>query len=168
MFSVPVCTYKSSWIIHRTGEKEGQTHTHLQTQRERVCVCMSVCYQLSRSHWLPRFWTKFSGFSGSPWLPSSNGFSSSATTRKGQNSPTKYCLQCSSFKNWVNFHPGCTAHQIMYIFYLNICFSQTYRIFCKHKGGKVVDKFIKFPFCNSKYLSLNEFMGEFSPIADIF
>ena len=48
------------------NRRERQTDTHTLADTQRECVCMSVCYQLSRSHWLPRFWTKFSGFSGSP------------------------------------------------------------------------------------------------------
>ena len=54
--------YKSSWIIHRIGER----HVHSHTKR----VCLYVCYQLSRRvAGCLRFWTKLSGFSGSGFSP---------------------------------------------------------------------------------------------------
>ena len=93
------------------------------------CVGVPVCCQLSRRvAGCPRFWTKFSGSSGSgfsplftPWLPSAltiptRQFSSSATTGIGGNSPTTYTLQGSSLKTWVNFHPGRVPRQICMIF----------------------------------------------------
>ena len=126
-------------------------------------VRVPVCYQLSRRvTGCPKFWTKFSGSSGSgfsplftPWLPSAQTFptrqfSSSVTTGMGENSPTTYTLQGSYLKTWVNFHPGRIQREIcifciFYIFYI----SQTYKNFSKHKGKKVVDKVMKFPFRNS-------------------
>ena len=94
------------------------------------CVRVPVCYQLSRRvAGCPRFWTKFSGSSGSgfsplftPWLPSAQTiptrqFSSSATTGMGKNLPTTYTLQGSSLKTWVNFHPGRIPRQMCMVFH---------------------------------------------------
>ena len=114
-------------------------------------MCLCVSYQLSRRvAGCPRFWTKFSGRSGSgfsplftPWLPSAQTiptrqFSSSATTGMGENSPTTYTLQGSSLKTWVNFHPGRTpgtSNLYGFLLFYFFCISQTYTIFSKHKGG---------------------------------
>ena len=97
-------------------------------------VRVSVCYQLSRRDaGCLRFWTKFSGSSGSrfsplftPWLPSAQviptrQFSSSATTGMGENSPTTYTMQGSSLKAWVNFRPGRTPRQICMFLKILFC-----------------------------------------------
>ena len=79
-------------------------------------------------------------------------FASSATTGMGENSPTSYTLQGFSLKTWVNFHPQHIPRQIciflilFFLIILKLCVSQTYTIFSKHKGKKVVDKVMKFPF----------------------
>ena len=122
-------------------------------------VRVPVCYQLSRRvAGCPRFWTK------SHWLPSAQTistrqFSSSATTGMGENSPTTYTLQGSSLKTRVNFHPRRPPHQICIFYYFKFFFiSQTYTIFSKHKRGKVVDKVMKFPFCNSNIYGVTNFL----------
>ena len=127
------------------------------------CVRVPVCYQLSRRAAGCRR-TKFSGSCGSGFsvaivhtlaataqtIPTRQ-FASSATTGMGENSPTSYTLQGFSLKTWVNFHPQHIPRQICILFIyfliiLKLCVSQTYTIFSKHKGKKVVDKVMKFPF----------------------
>ena len=115
-------------MIHRIREREREREGGVQFVR------VPVCYQLSRRvAGCPRFWTKFSGSSGSgfsplfpPWLSSAQTtptrqFSSSAATGMGDNSPTTYTLQGSSLKTWMNFHPG-RIHQICMVFFLLFTF----------------------------------------------
>ena len=70
----------------------------------------------------------------------------------GKNSPSMHSLQVS-LKTWVNFtqdinYGALNIHVPFFKLFKN-CFSQTYIIFCKHNGKKVVDKVMKFPFCNT-------------------
>ena len=104
-------------------KREKHKHTH------RKSVCMSVCYQLSRrvAGW-PRFWTKFSSFSGSGFSPLFTSLAvicqhvGSQVQLPLRNSPTTmYALQGSSLKTWfftqdVRF----LCEQVLFVYVLTV------------------------------------------------
>ena len=126
-------------------------HTHMHPQRD--CVCMPACYQLSgRVVGCLRFWIKFSGFSRSGFSPP---FMALAAICQHVSSQVQLPLV------WVKLHPLHMACRVLLIFTQGVWrikyvrallftffFSHRYIIFCKHKGGKVVDEVMKFSFHN--------------------
>lgn len=72
LFSVALC--KNNCGSSAEYDRKGERDAHV--EREDVCVCMPVCYQLTRTVTSRlKFWTKFSGFTSLvshhclwPWL----------------------------------------------------------------------------------------------------